>query len=66
LGVAIRGLKEPHRNFGNFVFICGLKLLDELNLNEGMDPRVVGKKISTFSFTWISFHPLLDARKFIH
>jgi len=43
--------------------VCGFKLLDELNLNEGMDPRVVGKKISTFSFMWISFHPLLGCQK---
>ncbi len=62
-GVATRGLKKPLRNFGDFVLVCGLKLLDELNLNEGMDPRVVGKKIWTFSFVWISFHPLLGCKK---
>jgi len=30
-------LKKPHRHFCDFLFVFGLKLHEELNLNEGLD-----------------------------
>lgn len=41
------GLKKPFEDFCDFVFVCGLKLLEELNFNEGLDPKVMEKQIST-------------------
>ncbi len=38
-------LKKPFEDFCDFVFVCGLKLLEKLNLNEGsMDLKVMKKR----------------------
>jgi hypothetical protein len=60
------GLKKPFEDFCDFVFVCGLKLLEELNFNEGLDPKVMeyiyfNKRGLMFFLTRapISFHSLL-------
>jgi hypothetical protein len=40
-------MKKPFEDFCDFVFVCGLKLLEELNFNEGLNLKVMGEKIST-------------------
>ncbi len=35
------GLKKTFEIFCDFVFVCGLKFLEELNFNEGLDPKVM-------------------------
>jgi hypothetical protein len=35
------GLKKTFEFFCDFVFVCGLKFLEELNFNEGLDPKVM-------------------------
>jgi hypothetical protein len=37
------GLKKPFEDFCDHVFVCGLKLFEELNFSEGLDPKVMGK-----------------------
>ncbi len=38
------GLKKPLKDFCDFVFVCGLKLLEEMNFSEGLNPKVMGEK----------------------
>lgn len=35
------GLKKTFELFCDFVFVCGFKFLQELNFNEGLDPKVI-------------------------
>jgi hypothetical protein len=38
------GLEKPFEDFCDFLFVCGLKLLEELNFSEGLDLKVMGEK----------------------
>jgi hypothetical protein len=49
------GVKKPFEDFCDFVFVCGLKVFEELNFNEGLDPKFMQKE--NINKKWLMFFP---------